>query len=177
MKDNLWEQHRQTYRVGGCVLRHLRFMDYMRTIESAGFSEHLINHLQYLETKSKLGEELEQEEAQELVQISARMPTEEMYAACFVIPVIEDAVHLNVFLYSLPADERATIRVILEKMIEAQPRGGSGLQNASLLGAAGIPMSRDLDFTNITVQQALTLFSSLAEAAKKAKEAKGQGVE
>jgi hypothetical protein len=168
--DLLMEQHRRTYRVAGCELRFLRFIDYLRCTEAAGLTDEVLGHLQYLLAKQKLGEELTPEELQDLARFDRAFPRLALSAACFLSPRIETADHLKVWLYSLPEEDRRTLDLYLRELTATEPTGFEGVENfVKLSGVA--PMPRDLDMLNITVQQALYFGKAIAAAEAAAEEA------
>lgn len=93
----------------------------------------------------------------------------DLAAACIVSPRIEGGAHLRTWLYTLPADDRELLDRVLKDLCSTEPTGYDGFQYATGLAAVGVPLSRTLSFTTITVQQAMYYGRMLleAEAAKK----------
>lgn len=165
---NLMEQHRRTFKVAGCELRYLRFVDYLRCVQQAGLSDEVVSHVQYLLGKQRLGEELTADELQDIARFDRAWPNLSLAAACFVVPRIESADHLQVFLYSLGEEERTTIDLYLRELVSAVPEGFAGVEHFLKLSGVA-PMPRDLDMTTITLQQAM-FFGQAIQAAEAAKE-------
>jgi len=172
IETTLWEQHRQTYRVGGCELRYLRFIDHAKANAKAGITAEDLAFIQRLQAKKVLSPDAygSREDLQREREIMLRWPVLDTWAACFVYPALEDGDHLKAWLYGLPMEDRVTLKHWLQELTDPTPAGAYGMEYLSVLGAVGLPVAKDLDMTVITLQQALVLFGQ-AEAALRAQQA------
>lgn len=173
---DIWDQHREKYSVAGCELRFLRYRDYVRISAQAGITAMDLAFMGRLGLKRKAGVEAvtPPEEMREQA-ILAKWPVLETYAACFVQPCMEDGRKLEAWLYSLPRDDRLTLELWLERLTEQTPSGVYGLEDLPLIGAVGLQIAKDLDFSNVTLQQALVLFGTIAAAAQAARQGQQPG--
>jgi hypothetical protein len=163
--STLWEQHRLTFKVAGCELRYLRFVDHAKATAKAGISAEDLAFIQRLGVKKTVDAaaitpaELAREE-----ELMRRFPLLDTWAACFVSPRLEDGDHLKHWLYSLPEDDRTTLKLWLQELADPGLVGTYGAEYLPVIGACGLPIAKDLDFTVITLQQALLLMGQTAAA-------------
>jgi len=162
---DIWEQHKETHRAAGHELRFLRYKDYCRISEQAGITAQDMAFIGRLKLKRKAEAEAitPPEEARER-EILGKWPVMDTYAACVVQPHMADGRQLESWLYTLPSDDRETLLMWLEKLTESNPQGVYGLEDLPLIGAIGLQVSKDLDYQNITLQQAMLLLGTYAAA-------------
>lgn len=168
---DIWDQHEMRFSAAGCSLRFLRYKDHSRATASAGLTAEDLSFYQRLQLKRKVGVEAvtPTEEVRER-EIMERWPIMDTYAACFVRPQFDDGDGLRTFLASLPRDDRLTLEMWLEKLTDPMPQGVYGTQDLPVLGALGMQISRTIDYSTVTLQQAMVLFGSLAAAVEAQKQ-------
>lgn len=171
----LWEQHRRTFKVAGCELRYLRFIDHQRANVKAGITAEDLAFIQRLQAAKVLSPDAygSQEDLKREAEIMRRWPLLDTWAACFVHPVLEDGDHLKAWLYQLDPDDRTTLRYWLQELTDPTPTGAYAAEYLPVMGVCGLPAARDLDLSVITLQQAMFLFGQTAAALQARKDAQG----
>lgn len=165
--SDLWTQHRRTWLVAGCELRFLRYADHSRARTQSGITPADLSYIQRLgairqtDPEAITAEDLAQEAA-----IMQRWPLMDTYAACFVEPLMSSGQQLEAWLASLPEGDRLTLMLWLRELTDPSPAGVYGLDDLPVLGAMGLRVAYDLDYTTMTLQQGLVLFEMAALAAQ-----------
>jgi hypothetical protein len=168
----LWEQHRRTFKVAGCELRYLRFVDHQKATTQAGITAEDLAFIQRLQAKKALDPAgVLQEEINREASIMNRWPLLDTWAACFVHPVLEDGDHLKAWLYQLDEDDRTTLKYWLQELSDPEIKSAPALEFLPVLGGLGFPVAKDLDMINLTLQQGLLLFGQAAAALQAQKQA------
>jgi hypothetical protein len=169
--EDLWTQHRRSWLVAGCELRYLRYADHSRAEQAAGLTAADLSFISRLGAIRQTDPDaVTAEDLQREATIMQRWPLLDTYAACFVQPSMSSGRALEAWLSTLPEVDRITLELWLRELTDPTPSGVYGLGDMPAIGALGLRIAQDLDYTTMTLQQGLVLFGMAAKAAQAAKE-------
>lgn len=169
--EDLWTQHRRTWLVAGCELRFLRYADHARAERLAGLTAADLSFVSRLAAmRASAPENVTDEDRQREAAIMSRWPLWETYAGCFVQPSLSSGRAAEAFVATLPEADRITLMLWLRELVDPTPTGVYGLEDMPAIGALGLRIAQDLDYTNMTLQQGLVLLEMAAKAAQAAVE-------
>ncbi len=171
ISEDLWTQHRRSWLVAGCELRFLRYADHARAERQAGLTAADLSFVSRLAAmRTSAPENVTDDDLQREATIMQRWPLMDTWAACFVQPYMRDGRALEAWMATLPEVDRITLELWLRELTDPTPSGVYGLGDMPAIGALGLRIAQDLDYTNMTLQQGLVLLEMAAKAAQAAVE-------